>query len=164
MKHANTKDVSSGSVLVRMLPGLLVTAAAVVALLYLVDLGELQQSFALADFRILPLVAVLFLGTVAARSMAWRTTLKEQARFKDCLLVLNQGYLLNNILPLRLGEIGRAILLGGRISLSFWRVLSSVVVERIFDLGFAAGLLFATLPFVVGAEWASSAGLVAVAA
>jgi uncharacterized protein (TIRG00374 family) len=147
----------------RMLPGLLVTILAVGALVLFVDLGEVQQAFSRVDIvPALPLVVLLFIGTVSARAMAWRTTLEEKASFRDCFMVLNQGYLLNNVLPLRLGELGRAILLSGRIGANFWRVLPSVIIERILDLGFAAGLLLATLPFVVGAEWASSAGLVAV--
>jgi uncharacterized protein (TIRG00374 family) len=95
--------------------------------------------------------------------MAWRTTLIEQAAFKDTFFVLNQGYLLNNVLPFRLGELGRALLLGGRAGMRFWRVLSSIVIERVFDLGIAAGLLLGTLPLVIGAEWARSAALVAAA-
>ena len=69
--------------------------------------------------------------------------------------------MLNNVLPFRLGELGSALLLSGRVSLPFWQVLSSVVVERVFDLGIAAGLLLGTLPLVVGADWAYSAALVA---
>src|SRR3990172_9157357 len=151
--------------LLRMLPGLLVTLVAVAALLLFVDLGEVQAAFSRVEIlQSLPLVVLLFLGTVGARAMAWRTTLKEQASFKDTFFVLNQGYLLNNVLPFRLGELGRAILLGGRIGLSFWRVLPSIIVERLFDLGFAAILLFSSLPYVIGAEFASTSGVVAAGA
>lgn len=147
--------------LVRMLPGLAVTAVAVIALLYFVDLDELQQALGRVDLGVLPLVAVLFFGTLGSRAMAWRTTLMEQAAFKDTFFVLNQGYLLNNVLPFRLGELGRALLLGGRAGMRFWRVLSSIVIERVFDLGIAAGLLLGTLPLVIGADWARSAALIA---
>ncbi|MEX1248571.1 MAG: lysylphosphatidylglycerol synthase transmembrane domain-containing protein [Anaerolineales bacterium] len=150
-----------GNILLRMLPGLVVTIVAVAALFYFVDFREVQQAFGLADYRVLPLVILLFLGTVSARAMAWRTNMMERASFVDCFLVLNQGYLLNNILPFRLGELGRAVLLAGRVGQPFWRVLSSIVIERVFDLGIAAGMLFGTLPFVVGADWARSATVVA---
>ena len=146
---------------VRMLPGFLVTAIAVIALAFFVDLEEFRANLAKLDYSVLPLTILLFVGTVSARAMAWRTSLKEKASFKDAFFVLNQGYLLNNILPFRLGEIGRAVLLAGRIGKSFWQVLSSIVVERVFDLAFAAGLLLGTLPLVIGAEWARSGGVVA---
>ncbi len=162
MTKTKSKTAPSGNILLRMLPGLLVTVVAIVALLYFVDLDALQQAFALADYRWLPLAILIFFGTLFARAKAWRTILEEKATFKDTFFVLNQAYLLNNVLPFRLGELGRALLLGQRIGLGFWRVLSTVVVERVFDLGFAAGLLFATLPLVVGgAGWALNAAIVA---
>ncbi|MCW5876614.1 MAG: flippase-like domain-containing protein [Anaerolineales bacterium] len=141
----------------RMLPGLLVTALAIAALLYFVDLGELRHAFDAVRLDVLPPVLLLFAGTLTARALAWRTILVEQAGFKDSFLALNQGYLLNNVLPFRLGELGRALLLGQRIDLPFWQVFSSIVVERVFDLGIAAGLLLATVPLVVGGEAAYQA-------
>jgi glycosyltransferase 2 family protein len=151
-----------GSSLVRMLPGLLVTFIAIAVLYFFVDLDTLATAFALQDYRWLPLVILAFFGTLLARTQAWRTILEGRTNFKESFLVLNQAYLLNNVLPFRLGELGRALLLSGRVGLSFWRVLSTVIVERVFDLGIAAGLLLATLPLVVGAEWARSAAIVAV--
>jgi len=64
---------------------------------------------------------------------------------------------LNNLLPFRLGEVGRAFLLSRKAGLGFWQVLSTIVIERILDLSMAVGLLFSTLPFVVGATWAREA-------
>jgi uncharacterized protein (TIRG00374 family) len=144
-----------------MLPGLVVTAVAVGALFLFIDFDDVRTAFGLADYRMLPLVILLFLCTVGARAMAWRTTMMEKASFVDCFLVLNQGYLLNNILPFRLGEFGRALLLAGKVGQRFWRVFSSIVIERVFDLAMAAGVLFGTLPFVVGADWARSASALA---
>jgi uncharacterized protein (TIRG00374 family) len=64
-------------------------------------------------------------------------------------LVINASYALNNLLPFRLGEVGRALLLSWRAPLTFWQVFPTVVVERAFDLGLAAGILLASLPFVL---------------
>jgi uncharacterized protein (TIRG00374 family) len=149
--------------LVRMLPGFLVTFVALAVLYFFIDLDTLATAFALQDYRWLPLVILAFFGTLLTRTQAWRTILEGRANFKESFLVISQAYLLNNVLPFRLGELGRALLLSGRVSLSFWRVFSTVVVERVFDLGIAAGLLLATLPLVVGADWARSAALVAIA-
>jgi uncharacterized protein (TIRG00374 family) len=163
MTSVKAKSNPRGSSLVRMLPGLLVTFIALAVLYFFVDLDTLTTAFALQDYRWLPLVILAFFGTLLARTQAWRTILEGRSKFKESFLVLNQAYLLNNVLPFRLGELGRALLLSGRVGLSFWRVLSTVVVERVFDLGIAAGLLLATLPLVVGADWARSAALVAIA-
>ena len=130
----------------------------------MLDLGEvlLRQS-GTVDYRLLILASILFVVTVAARAVAWRTILKEQVSYSRVFWTLNEGYLLNNILPFRLGEFGRAFLLSRTSTLSFWQVLSSIVVERIFDVAMMATLLLTTLPFALGAEteWALNAAIAA---
>jgi uncharacterized protein (TIRG00374 family) len=66
------------------------------------------------------------------------------------LAALNQGYLLNNVLPWRMGELGRAVLLGRRTNLTVQGVLSSIVIERLYDVTLALTLLLALLPLAVG--------------
>lgn len=163
MTKAKSTSAKRGNSLLRMLPGLVITIVALAALSYFVDLDALREAFALADYRWLPLVILIFFGTLAARAMAWRTILEERASFKESLVVINQAYLLNNVLPFRLGELGRALILSGRARMSFWHVFSTIVVERVFDLGIAAGLLLSTLPLVVGADWARPAASIAIA-
>lgn len=141
----------------RMVPGILVSLVAFIAVLYFADLDEVVQTIRLADYRYLPLVILLFVGSIAARAVAWRTLLREQVSVGKAFLTLNEGYLLNNILPFRLGEFGRAFLLSRTAGFSFWEVISTIVVERVFDVGIMAGLLLSTLPFVIGAAWARSA-------
>lgn len=161
MTKQRNPSTASKSVALRMLPGLIVSALAIFALSLFVDINELRVAFALADFKWLPLVLFPFMGTLLARSMAWRTLLEEKVKFSDSFLALNQGYLLNNILPFRLGELGRALLLGERSGLNFWRVFSTVVVERVFDLGFAALLLVIAIPNIIDVAWARSASTIA---
>ena len=146
----------AGNPWLRALPGSLISLAAIAVLYFLVDLDELRHAFELADYGALPIVLVLFLGSLVTRSLAWRTILDEKVTFANAFLVLNQGYLLNNVLPFRLGELGRALILGRMSGLGFWRVLPTIVVERVFDLAIAVGMLLSSLPFVVGADWARS--------
>lgn len=144
-----------------MLPGLLISVLAIFVLSRFVNLAELQEAFALADFRWIPLVILPFIGTVFARTKAWRTLLEDESTMTDSFFALNQGYLLNNILPFRLGELGRALILSERSGLSFWRVFPTIVVERVFDVGFAALLIVISLPYILDADWALSASRVA---
>jgi uncharacterized protein (TIRG00374 family) len=88
------------------------------------------------------------------RSFAWQTLLQKKVSYTRVVFALNEGYLLNNIFPLRLGELGRAFLLGRSSGLGMFQVLSTIVVERAFDLAIAAGLLLATLPLALQMEWA----------
>jgi glycosyltransferase 2 family protein len=78
---------------------------------------------------------------------------------------VNEGYLLNNLLPFRLGELGRAFLLGRKLDpqgkpIGFWVVFSSIVIERALDMAFGVGILVTSLLFVVGGSWALPAALI----
>jgi uncharacterized protein (TIRG00374 family) len=81
--------------------------------------------------------------------------LREQATHSQVFLTLNEGYLLNNILPFRLGEVARAFLLSKKARLGFLQVFSTVIIERALDIVMAAALLLLTLPFVfqTGLAW-----------
>jgi glycosyltransferase 2 family protein len=137
-----------------MLPGIIVSAAALAIVFYFADIQELGQALRLADYRLVALGTLISLIWLVIRGMAWRQLLQAKASFKKVFFTLNEGYLLNNILPFRLGEVGRAFLLGRKTDLGFWQVLSSILIERALDLALAAALLLSTIPFVVGAEWA----------
>jgi len=163
MSNAQPASSQGGRLFLRLLPGLLITVVATGALFYFVDIDSLKEAFSLADYQWMPLVVVVFLGTLAARTQAWRTLLEERASYRNCFLILNQAYLLNNVLPFRLGELGRALLLSSQSKISFWNVLSTVIVERVFDLGIAAALLLSTLPLVIGSEWAQPVALLTAA-
>jgi uncharacterized protein (TIRG00374 family) len=100
------------------------------------------------DVRFLLLAVVFYLASMLARTAAWKAMLNNKYGFGRVLAALNEGYLLNNVLPWRLGEVGRAVLLGRHSGGSILSVLSSIFVERLFDLTIAFGLLFALLPHV----------------
>jgi uncharacterized protein (TIRG00374 family) len=143
----------------RLLPGLVISGLSLALVFYFADLRKLGAALRLADYRYVLLAAFITLGWLMVRGLVWRTLLQDQASYGAVFWTLNEGYLLNNILPFRLGEVGRAFLLGRKSHLAFWQVLSSVLIERILDLALAVGLLFSTLPFVVGATWARQAAL-----
>ena len=143
------------------LPGLVISLIAVILLLAVSDLEAVGEALRYADYRFLPPVLIIFMITILIRSEAWRTILQGKAPLSRTFIALNEGYLLNNILPFRLGEIGRALLLSRSVGLSFWGVFSTVIIERVIDVAIMAGLLIGTLPFVIGADWAKQAALLA---
>ncbi|WP_299024618.1 lysylphosphatidylglycerol synthase transmembrane domain-containing protein [uncultured Thermanaerothrix sp.] len=139
---------------VRWLPGFLISVLALGILLRVANWNGIGE--ALVAYR-WPFIAGSLLLTLAflwARAMAWAALLEGRARPVQTFWAINQGYLINNLLPLRAGELGRAVLLGQQINLSPVHILSTVVIERIVDLAFAALLLLSTLPLVVGMAWA----------
>jgi uncharacterized protein (TIRG00374 family) len=145
----------------RILPGLAVSALCLVIIFYLIKPHKLVNALRMADYRLVIGGGILTLLWLAVRGAVWRTLLQEKASPGQTFLTLNEGYLLNNFLPLRLGEVGRAFLLGRKTGLSFWYVFSSILIERAVDVVFAASLLLSTLPFVVGASvaWETALGI-----
>ncbi|MCU0484988.1 MAG: flippase-like domain-containing protein [Anaerolineales bacterium] len=154
----STQDSGSGTASwVRVVVGFLISLVCLGFIFTQIDLQQFAAAWRLADYR---WVLASMLATVAwlvVRTVAWRVLLKNKAAFSHVFFAINQGYLLNNLLPFRLGEVGRAFLLGRKSRLGFWQVLPTIFIERIVDLIMAVGVFLATLPFVVGAEWAGGA-------
>jgi hypothetical protein len=143
----------------RILPGLVISLIALVVVFYFADFGQVMDALRLADFRLVFFVALLTLVWLGIRSVLWRTLLCEEATFSQVFLTVNEGYLINNVLPLRLGEVARSFLLSRKAGLGFWRVFSTILIERSLDLMMAAGVLLVSLPFVVDVSWALQAAL-----
>lgn len=143
------------------LPGLIISIICLAALFYLIDLDRFTAALRLADYRYIALLFAITLLWLFVRTFVWRTLLSEQASFKQVFLTLNEGYLINNLLPFRLGEIGRAFLLSKKAGLDFWQIFSTIIIERLLDVGFAAGVLFISLSAVVQSGFANQTALAA---
>ena len=105
-----------------------------------------------ADYRILAAAMALSFLWMLVRAKVWQTLLRDKPPYRDVLFATGEGYLLNNFLPFRLGELGRAFLLSRKSGMTFGEILPTIVIERAVDLAFSAAILLAALPFVVGAE------------
>ncbi len=72
---------------------------------------------------------------------AWRwSLLMGGAPFWTTFHAMSIGYMLNVTLPLRLGEVGRAFVIGERTTIPMVSSFSSIVVERVLDLATVVGL------------------------
>ncbi len=144
----------------RWLPGALITILLIAAILHFVDLPRVLDAIRSADYRILAVTTVLSFAWLFVRAIVWRTLLRDRASYRDTLLSLSEGYLLNNVLPFRLGELGRAFLLSRKTELQFVEILPTLIIERAVDFGYTAAIFLASLPFVVGAAGADRIGVV----
>ena len=137
----------------RWLPGVIVSLIAIFILAYLVDWRAVVLAFTTLNWRVVPFFIALYFASTASRAMASRTLLENRPTLPQAYIAMMQGYLLNNLLPLRLGELGRAFLLGRKINVSMFHVLSTIVIERVIDLAMAAALTIFVLPRVVAMDW-----------
>lgn len=115
--------------------GLAVSLVFLGLLLYRLDLGKMLQALVRANYvYLLPALAVYFVGFYL-RAVRWRLLLAHMRPIPSGRLfpVLTIGYMANNILPLRLGEIVRAYFVGEQERVSKAGALGSIAAERIFD-------------------------------
>jgi len=99
------------------------------------DVGHLAEALGSANYLWLAPAVALYLLGLLVRSLRWHILLLPIARIPTASLfgILSIGFLVNNVLPARLGEIARAILVGRRHGISRSAALATIVVERIFD-------------------------------
>src|SRR3990172_3660263 len=99
------------------------------------DLGELGAALAQANYWwVVPAVAIWFVSA-AFRSLRWHYLLRRLANLSTRTLypIVIIGYMANNLLPLRTGELVRAYVLGERHGVSKMSALGTIAVERVFD-------------------------------
>lgn len=131
------------------LPGVLISAAAVYLVFQKTSWQDLVDAFAHIRVEIIFIAIGLWFVSTISRAFAWRNLLKNKVSFINTFFVMNEGYLLNNILPFRLGEIGRAFIMGKISQLGTFHVLSTIIMERIFDIVLSAVLLLLGIAFAV---------------
>lgn len=94
---------------------------------------------------------LVYLSSFPVRALRWRLILRVQKALslRHLLASVFVGYMANNVLPARAGEIYRAHFLGRRARMSRSGVAASIVVERTFDglvLVCVIGLVFVLFP------------------
>jgi uncharacterized protein (TIRG00374 family) len=144
----------------RWLPGVVISLIAIALIVRYVDLRRFVEAIRSANYWLLLAFLVMSVSWLMVRGIVWRTLLRGRASYRDVFWSLCEGYILNAFLPFRLGEVGRAFLLGRKAKLGFMDVLSTIVIERVLDLAFSAAILLSAVPFVVGAAGAGRIAIV----
>jgi hypothetical protein len=100
-------------------------------------------------FWILPTLPVTF-WTLYIRAQRWRVFLHAVGvpAMRHLVAATNIGFMANMVLPLRIGEVVRPVLVSRRGRLPLSGVLASVLLERIFDM-FTILLLFGVSASIV---------------
>jgi uncharacterized protein (TIRG00374 family) len=144
----------------RWLPGAVISILALIFVFQLSSWVDIGLAFSALEPEKLAIAILLTTISLGMRALGWSILLEHQVPLSKSFFTINIGYLLNNILPLRAGEIGRALYLGRTTGVSPLHVLSTIVIERAFDLIMAAALLLSTLPLALGMAWARPVALV----
>ncbi len=130
------------------LPGAAISLGLLAWLFLRLDWQAAMRAIWQAELPFLWLALAVNAIWLVVRVHAWQLAQAAPVSFVAALKALSAGYLLNALLPFRLGEVGRAYLLARGTALTTVGVLSTVFVERMLDLAFAAAFLLASLFFV----------------
>lgn len=125
----------SGRAIARAVLGSAVSIVALVVVLRSVDVDRTVEVLRTAAPTWVVLVAVFITVDVLVRAVRWRRLLApiRAVAYRPMLAYLLVGYLANNVLPARLGELVRSHYLGDREGMSRTTTLGTVVVERVVD-------------------------------
>ena len=118
-----------------------------------IDPGETWAKLGEANYLLVPPAIAVYFAAVYFRSLRWQYLLSPMKRLAVARLypVVVVGYMANNLLPVRLGEVVRAYYLGEREKVSKVSSLATIAVERVFDgltLLFLAAVVSLFLPLV----------------
>src|SRR5579864_7952038 len=98
------------------------------------EADQLSSALRAADWRlIIPAICLYFLGAFL-RSVRWGQLLPEyHIKASTLFSSLIIGFTVNNLLPLRMGEVARAYLLSRWAQVSYAATVASLLVERMLD-------------------------------
>jgi uncharacterized protein (TIRG00374 family) len=137
--------------------GIIISVVALAWALSKEDLGKVAQGIVSANlWALIPALLLYFIG-VWVRAVRWRVLLSPIAPkvglYKTFEVVVI-GYMANDVLPARIGELVRAYVLSRREGVRKTATLATILVERIFDglimIGFAAAVVLILTFFVPG--------------
>ena len=115
--------------------GLGVSVLLLVILVLWVGLDEIRDALSEANYvYVIPAIGLYFVA-VYFRALRWRYLLSPLGSFSPVRLypVVVIGYMANNVLPARLGELVRSYYLARRERVSASATLATVAVERVYD-------------------------------
>lgn len=125
--------------------GILVSLITFGAIFLFIEPAEIAEALREARYGYLLLTIVGIYLFMIIRAFRWRFLLNNEIDWQPVFHIQNVGYMLNNLLPLRAGDIARAILIGNVPPITIARGLPTMVLDRVLDLVF----MLVLFPFVI---------------
>jgi uncharacterized membrane protein YbhN (UPF0104 family) len=124
--------------------GFAISALAIFLLLKQVDIDRLGSELAKAQPLPIAIVAVCVMGSLVTRAARWQLYFLPERRvpFGPLLSTLAISYMASTFLPLRAGELVRAVFLSQRESIAVARIVGTILLEKLFDF-LAIGVMLA---------------------
>jgi uncharacterized protein (TIRG00374 family) len=134
----------------------LISALALIILFWGVKPERMLDLLSDANYvYLIPIEAVLFAGLIS-RTNSWRILLGSRLSLGKVFAVVNVGYLLNTVMPFRLGELGRAHIISRSDEYKMANVLGTIMIERLLDTLISFSALLISLPMIIIPDWAEN--------
>lgn len=143
----------------RLAVGAAISLALLVVLLWTVDLREVWRQVLQTQWGWTLVCAALAPIGLWIRARRWGYLFPPRSRPPALVPAMMIGYMVNNILPLRAGEIVRVYVVARRWGRGFWTALATLVVERVLDsliLILVLGVLIFLIPVPPTLRWAAT--------
>jgi len=143
--------------------GVLISALAVYLTVRDVQWSQVRLALARANLTLLFLALVTLLLTNWAKAIRWRLLfypMQDRLSTDKCVWVLYIGQLANSVLPVRLGELARAYLIGESEGLSKVFAFATTVVEKAMDSVMLLVLIAALSPLIPLPPWLRRSSLI----
>ncbi len=115
-----------------------------------VEVADLMASFRLADFRWLIVYPFFATALNLVRSEIWRLLLRKRVSVADAFWGYSIGFLVNNVMPFRVGEAARIGVLARKRQLPIVEVAAAAGIERVLDMLSVVLILAIALPLTTG--------------
>jgi uncharacterized protein (TIRG00374 family) len=139
--------------------GLVISGACILYLANSIEKDKLVDAFKMANPLLLFCSLLITVSSYLLRAYRWKFLFSEiTLSFMSSYRALIIGFLMNNILPARIGEIVRAHTLGKDIGKSRTFVLATIAAERLLD-GVTISLIFGFFYYVSGNKLDGAKGI-----
>jgi glycosyltransferase 2 family protein len=144
----------------RKIIGIVISIVFLALALYKANFAEIGRVLIGVKLDWLILAILLYPISFIPRAIRWRRLLQpvKFLEIKSIFPVLIVGYMANNILPLRMGELFRAHFLKEREGVSGFSSIATILVERTLDGLTLVLVLAAVLVFYPQEEWVNDLG------
>jgi uncharacterized protein (TIRG00374 family) len=154
--------------------GLAITIFCAALLFRLIPWSSTEAALRTADPLFIGLAVTCLVASLVAKTVRWRLLLPEASEVSTPRLyrILHISFLLNNVLPARVGDVARVAMTSRQPGVRFGHVLSSMLTERVTDTLTLFACLLIVSPFLpmpaqyepwLRIAWATMAGIVLLA-
>lgn len=99
-------------------------------------LGDIRDAFQETNLWWVPVALLLYFAGVYVRAIRWKLLLRPvgaDLSARQLFPIVVVGYMANNVIPLRAGELVRPVLLRRKYGVRRTAALATIAIERIFD-------------------------------